>query len=298
MTRIRSLAAYGCTLLMLAACDDEAADAYGNFEAIEVVVSAEQAGKLIRFDPAEGARLAAGQVVGQIDDADLQLQRNELLAQQHASRARTGAAGAQVDVLYAQLVTARDEYARTRRLYEAEAATAQQMNHAAGEVRVLEERIDAARAQTTAVQQETGGVQARVAQLDEQIRRSRIENPISGTVLTTFVERGELVQPGTPLYEIASLDTLTLRAYVSGAQLSLLRIGAVVDVRIDAGADELMSVAGRVTWIASEAEFTPTPIQTREERTEQVYAVRIVVPNASGAIKIGMPAEVYFTAQR
>lgn len=281
---------------LLAACADEEADAYGNFEAREVTVSAEVGGRLLRFDLVEGEPLLAGSVVGQIDTSALALQKHELLAQQQASRRRTTEAQQQIAVLQAQLVTAREEYARTLRLFEAEAATSRQLNLGAGEVRVLEERIRAARAQTAAVGEDVAAVAARVARIDDQIQKSRISNPLTGTVLTAYVEAGEFVQPGAPLYRIANLDTLILRAYVSGAQLPLVTLGQWVEVRYDAGADTLGTAAGRVVWIASQAEFTPTPIQTRDERTEQVYAVKIHVENPAGVIKIGMPGEVAFVA--
>ena len=283
--------------LALIGCGDEDPDAYGNFEAEEVTVSAEIGGRLLRFEPAEGQPLVAGAVVGQIDSATLALQRRELMAQQRAAHTRAIQAEAQVGVLRAQLSTAREEYGRTRRLYEAEAATAQQLNQMQGEVRVLEEQIEAALAQAAAAHEEVGGVQARIAQVGEQIENSRIVNPLTGTVLTTYVEAGEFAQPGMPLYRIADLGTLTLRAYVSGAQLARVRLGQRVQVRFDAGDGELEAVPGRLTWIASEAEFTPTPIQTRDERTDLVYAVTVSVPNPSGAMKIGMPGEVYFTEE-
>ncbi len=283
--------------MVLTACGDDEPDAWGNFEANEVVVSAQVGGQLLSLAADDGQRLAGGAVVGQIDTAALSLQRAELLARQGAARTRTTEAEAQIDVFEAQLATAREEHARTLRLYRAEAATAQQLNQAEGEVRVLRERIEAARAQTGVVQQEAGGADARIGQIDEQISRSRITNPLAGTVLTTYAEPGEFVQAGQPLYKIADLGTLTLRAYVSGAQLPRVRIGGRVQVRIDSGeGDELATVPGEVAWVASEAEFTPTPIQTREERTDQVYAVKVRVPNPNGVIKIGMPGELVLSA--
>lgn len=294
LSKAAALTALVVVSALVGGCGEEEPDAYGNFEAREVVVSAEIGGRLLRFEPDEGDRLPGGSVVGQMDTATLALQRDELLAKRSASRTRTTEAGAQIGVLRAQLGTARAEYERTLRLYRVEAATARQLNQAEGEVRVLEERIQAARAQAETVREEAGGADARLAQIAEQIRKSRIVNPITGTVLTTYVEAGEFVRPGAPLYEVADLDVLTLRAYVSGAQLAAVRLGAPLEVRVDAGEGELLRVPGRVTWIASEAEFTPTPIQTREERTDQVYAVKIRVANPDGAIKIGMPGEVLF----
>jgi HlyD family secretion protein len=279
-------------LVLLAACGGDEPDAYGNFEAEEVVVAAEGAGDLVRFDPDEGDRLAAGETVGQIDTTALALRRAELGSQQGSTEIRVREAEQQIDVLRAQLATARDEHQRTLRLYRAEAATAQQLNRAEGEVRVLTERIEAATAQTSMARQETGTAGTRVQQLEEEILKRRIVNPSAGTVLVTYVEPGEFVQPGQPLYRIADLGTLILRAYVSGADLGRLRLGAAAQVRVDAGADALRTLPGTITWIASEAEFTPTPIQTREERTDQVYAVRVRVPNPDGSLKIGMPGEL------
>jgi HlyD family secretion protein len=292
----RLVLALSAALATLAACGGEEPDAYGNFEATEIVVSAEVGGRLLRFEPEEGARLAADSVVAMIDTTALALRRAELAAQLGASRGRTTEAGAQIGVLRAQLATARSDYERVRRLFADEAATAQQLDRARGEVRVLEERIAAARAQSAVVREESGGVEARIDQLDDQIRRSRVRNPVAGTVLATYVEPGELVQPGAPLYKVASLDTLELRAYVDGSQLARLRLGGAATVRVDAGEDSLLSLPGRIAWIASEVEFTPTPIQTRDERVDQVYAVKVRVANRDGVLKIGMPGELLLAA--
>lgn len=277
----------------VAGCRKDEPDAYGNFEATEVVVSAEGSGRLLRFEPREGEPIAAGAVAALIDTTALALQTQELASQEAATRTRTREAEAQIGVLAAQLATAREEHARTLRLYRAEAATAQQLNVAEGEVRVLEERIQAARATTEAVREEVGGVRARTAQIQERIRRSQVLNPAAGTVLATYAEAGEFVQPGQPLYKVADLRELKLRAYVSGAQLAAVRVGQRVTVQVDGAEEgERLSFSGTVTWISSEAEFTPTPIQTREERTEQVYAVDVRVANPNGVLKIGMPGEV------
>ncbi len=277
---------------LLAGCAKEKPDAYGNFEATEVVVSAEVGGQLTRFEPEEGERLASGALTALVDTGTQALARRELVSQRAASATRVAEAEAQVRVLRAQLGTAREEHARTLRLFRAEAATAQELNRLEGEVRTLEERIAAAQAAAGAVGQDVGSVDVRVAQAEDRIRRSRVVNPITGTVLTTYAEAGEYVQPGQPLYKIASLDTLTLRAYVSGAQLPAVRIGGEVRVRVDRDGKALDELPGRVSWIAAQAEFTPTPIQTRDERAEQVYAIRVRVPNPAGRLKIGMPGEV------
>ncbi len=292
----RRLLAAALCLPILAGCRREEPDAYGNFEATEVVVSSEVSGQLLRFAPQEGQRLSAGAVVGQVDTVVLLLQLQELSSQQGAAVTRTTEAEAQVGVLQAQLATALEEYGRTLRLFRAEAATARQLDTAERDVRVLREQIAGARAQTEATREEAQGARSRIEQVEEQVRRSRVVNPAAGTVLTTYVEAGEFVQTAQPLYRIANLDTLTLRAYVSEPQLAGLRIGGEARVSIDTGEKERATLPGRVSWISSQAEFTPTPIQTRDERATQVYAVKILVPNPNGALKIGMPGEVTFVA--
>ncbi|HET7273593.1 MAG TPA: HlyD family efflux transporter periplasmic adaptor subunit [Longimicrobiaceae bacterium] len=280
--------------LTLAGCGEEEPDAYGNFEAIEVVVSAELSGQLVKFSPEKGQHIVAGTLVGQIDTTSLALQRRELLSTREAAQLSTTAASAQTDVLRAQLATAEEEYQRTLRLFRAEAATSRALNLAEGEVRVLRERIEATRAESAAADEQATSVAARVEQINDRIRQARIVNPITGTVLATYAEAGEFVQPGQPLYEIADLSPLILRAYVSGSQLSQIRIGQEVRVQIDGPEGELLALPGRISWISSEVEFTPTPIQTRDERTDQVYAIEIRVPNPNGIAKIGMPGEVVF----
>lgn len=289
-TIVRSLSIV--SLLFLAACTKETADAYGNFEATEVTVASEIPGRLLRLDAEEGSRLTAGADVGVVDSTTLVLQRAELLARRESARARIREVDASAAVFETQRGIAERELERTRRLLAAQAATAQQGDRAERDVRVLREQLHGAQAARVTVLREVASVDAQVATLEDRIRRSRIVAPVAGTVLTRYVEPGELVQAGTPLFKMASLDTLILRAYVSGAQLSQVALGQVHVVRVDAGGDSLRTLEGRVTWIAPAAEFTPTPIQTREERVMQVYAVKLAVPNADGRLRLGMPAEV------
>lgn len=274
---------------------DDAPDAYGNFEATEITVSAESSGRIVDFRARTGMRIAAGEQVGQIDTTTTSLQRLEMLSRRSAARARVDEADAQINVLLVQLETAKEEYDRFRRLLEDEAATPRQANLQLGEVRALQQRIEAARTGSAAVSEETSAISDQLSQIEQRILDSRIENPSDGTVLATYARSGEFVQPGQPLYAIAALDTLTLRAYVTGVQLSSVRIGEPVTVWFDVDDDALGSRTGIVKSVADEAEFTPTPIQTRDERAEFVYAVEIDVANPDGALKIGMPAEVTFS---
>jgi len=302
-------------VLPLAGCTDgDGADAHGNFEAEAVTVSSEVGGQLLRFTVEEGDRLPAGTPgtvesrdslsrskeaprraeVGLVDTTNLALQRRELKSRRKSVRSKITSVSAEVDVLTEQLQAARRELERMRTLHKGDAAPERKVDQAEDEVRVLEQRIEATRTQKASLTDEIQAINEQIAQVNERIQKSRIVNPIEGTVLETYVAEGEVVRTGEPLYKIASLDTLTLRAYVSGGQLSSVKIGQQAQVLIDDGPDGQRSLPGRVTWIADEAEFTPTPIQTKEERVDFVYAVTLRVPNPDGAIKIGMPGDVMF----
>jgi len=285
-----------------------APDAYGNFEATEVTVSAEAQGRLVQFRVSEGDRLAEGAVVGLVDTTQLGLQRRALLAQRQslvaqrrATLAQEPEVAAQTGALRAQLATAEAELARTERLFADQAATARELNQREGEVATLRRQIDGtvARVRTvregaSSVDAQTGQLDAQIAEVEERMRDARVVNPRAGTVLTVLAERGETVQPGAPLYTVADLDTLRLRAYATGAQLPGLRLGQSVAVLVDAEGGGLRSLDGTVTWIADAAQFTPTPIQTRDERAELVYAFDVRVPNPDGLLKVWMPGEVRF----
>ncbi|MDQ2665519.1 MAG: HlyD family efflux transporter periplasmic adaptor subunit [Gemmatimonadota bacterium] len=270
----------------------KAPDAYGNFEAVEVLVSSQATGQLQWFTPAEGTTLAAGAVVGLVDTTQLALERTQSLAQRSATEARVVAAGGQVGVYEAQLAVARRTLDRTRRLFDQKAATAQQLDQAERDYRTLVAQIQAAQAQRQSVVKEVSSTAAHVDQIRDRIAKSQVINPQAGTVLATYARAGEVVQPGQPLYRIANLDTLVLRAYIAESQLAALKLGQRVQVHVDQGDGARLDAVGVVSWVASKAEFTPTPVQTRDERVDLVYAVKISVANPRGALKIGMPADV------
>jgi HlyD family secretion protein len=292
--RRRAALVWAATLSLVTACGrDDTPDAYGNFEATEVVVSAETAGRLLWFAAPEGQRLEADAVVGVVDTIPLALERSQLDAQRAAGGARAREVEHQISVLQTQLEIAERGYTRAQRLHQDQAATVQQLDQAEREYRVLGDQIRAARARLEAVRHDVASSVARIAQVDDRIQRSRITNPRAGTVLTRYAEPGEYVQPGQPLYQLAGVDSLDLRAYVTAPQLASIRLGQAAQVTIDTpGARR--TLAGTVSWISAQAEFTPTPVQTREERADLVYAVKIVVANAEGVLKIGMPADVRF----
>lgn len=286
-----------CALMLVAvtasACSKKAdPDAYGNFEATEVVVSSEASGQLKWFTPTEGVKLATGVIVGVVDTTQLDLERAQTVAQREATEARVAAAGGQVGVYETQLAVVRSTLDRTRRLFEQKAATAQQMDQAERDYRTLVAQVRAAQAQRQSVAKEVLSTTAHVAQIRDRISKSQIANPAAGTVLASYVKAGEVVQAGQPLYRIANLDTLVLRAYVGEKQLASLKLGQRVQVHVDQGDGTLLTAVGIVTWIASKAEFTPTPVQTRDERTDLVYAVKLNVANPNGALKLGMPADL------
>jgi HlyD family secretion protein len=295
-TAVRFLPVLG--LVLVTGCKGgEQPDAYGNFETTEVVVSAETSGQLQWFTPDDGERLDSGALVGVVDTVQLALQRDQMVAQRGASGSRAAEAGKNIAVLEAQHEIARRGYDRTQRLHQQQAATAQQLDQAERDFRVLGNQIQAAQAQQAAARHDVASSAAQIAQIEDRIRRSRISNPRAGTVLTRYVEAGEFVQQGQPLYKLAIVDSMELRAYVTEPQLAQVKIGQPAEVTVDAGPNHRTTRTGKVTWISSEAEFTPTPVQTREERADLVYAIKVVVPNHDGLFKIGMPADVRFTTQ-
>ena len=275
-----------------------APDAYGNFETTEVVVSAEAAGRLMTFHVNEGDRLAAGAAVGLVDTTALALERAQLLAQQAATASRVASVERQANALEVQRDAAKRDYERLRGLAEKQIIPARQLDQAERDWHALDEQAAAMHAQTRGASGDVAAAAARVAQLAERLAKSRIVNPLGGTVLATYAEPGEFVQPGQALYKIAALDTLILRAYVGETQLSALRLGQAVQVHVDRGNGKRLTTSGTVAWISPKAEFTPTPVQTRDERADLVYAVKIRVANGDGTLKIGMPADVTFGGAR
>ncbi len=254
-----------------------------------------------------------GASASRVDEVGRQIAMLE--AQRSAAAAQRDAARAQRRALVSQQEIAQRAYDRTRRLIADQAATAQQLDQTERDVRVLadqiaaqdeqiraqdrqiaaqEDQIRAARAQERTMRAQAAAADAQVDQVAERIRKTDVRNPIAGTVLTTYAKAGEMVVVGQPLYRIANLKTVDVRAYISEPQLATVRLGAKATVSFDT-ASARQSVGGDVTWVSPRAEFTPTPIQTREERADLVYAVKIRVPNDQGRLKIGMPVDVQFT---
>jgi membrane fusion protein YbhG len=289
-----SCAMFALTILAAGCHRGDQPDAYGNFETTEIVVSAETNGQLLWFTADEGKRISAGALIGVVDTTQLALQQRQLMAQRAATRSHVTEVGQQLDALRVQHEIAQRNYDRVKRLFADQAATAQQLDQAEQQYKVLEEQIQGAQAQQRSVGEEVASTDAQLAQIRQRVDKSRITSPVGGTVLASYAKRGELVQPGQPLFKIANLDSMILRAYITETQLARVKIGGPAEVSIDAGGSARRTLSGTVTWVSSEAEFTPTPIQTRDERKDLVYAVKIEVPNPAGAVKIGMPADVRF----
>lgn len=271
--------------------NDEKADGYGNFEATEITISAENNGKLIKFNVSEGQELKKDAFVGYIDTIPLSLNLEQLLVSKQVVASKSKGVLSQITVLNSKLKTANINRVRAQNLIKDNAGTQKQLDDVNGEIDVLKQQIRSIEIQNAPVVNELKSIDVQILQIEDKIEKSKISNPVNGTVLVKYAEPTEITAFGKPLYKIADLSTMQLRVYVSEPQLPNIKIGQEVTVKIDAGED-MKSYAGTISWIASEAEFTPKIIQTKEERVALVYAVKIDVVN-DGSLKIGMPAEMW-----
>ena len=271
--------------------DNEKADAYGNFEATEVTISAEANGKLLSFTIEEGSQLDANAPIGIIDTTQLYLTKLQLLASKKTIASKSENVLSQNNILQEQLKTTLIEQKRIRNMFAENAATQRQVDEINGKVNVLKQQINSVGTQNAPISNEAKSIDAQVAKINDQIQKSYIINPIKGTVLAKYAEPNEITAFGKPLYKIADISEMTLRVYVSETQLPQVKMGQKVNVKIDNG-NEMKSYDGTVSWISSSAEFTPKVIQTKEERVNLVYAVKVKVKN-DGSLKIGMPAEMW-----
>ena len=297
--------------ISFSACNNKGikTDASGTFEADEVVVSSELAGKIIAFNVQEGEHLPKDSSVGLVDAEGISLQKEQVEASIKSLNEKTLDASPQVRLLEDQLAVQQSkldnllhEKQRIENLLKADAATKKQLDDITSQVDIARKEMSVT-AQQIAVQRnnissqnrgilsEGAPLQKRVAQLDDQLQRARIINPVEGTVLTKYAEMGEITSAGKALYKIADLSTLNLRAYITGTQLTQVKLNQPVKVLIDEGADKYKEYAGTIIWISDKAEFTPKTIQTKEERANLVYAIKVKVKN-DGYLKIGMYGEV------
>lgn len=297
----------------LAACSgrETAADASGNFEADEVIVSAQQNGQLLSFTVQEGDSLREGAVVGQIDVNGLALQKEQAEATISALREKTTDPQPQLALVRKQLAVQESqlkqllhEQQRTENLVKADAATPKQLDDINAQVDQLQKQLIVTRQQLTvnetnvanqnrSILSEKGPLQKSLDRYDDEIRKGVIVNPVKGTVLARYALQGEMAVVGKALYKIADTDTLLLKAYITGSQLPEIKLGQSVKVLIDAGEEHYKTYPGVISYVSSKSEFTPKTIQTKEERANLVYAIKIRVPN-DGYLKIGMFAITQF----
>jgi HlyD family secretion protein len=298
-------------LLAILACNKNQKDfdASGNFEADEVIVSAQQNGQLLSFNLEEGDSLARGAMVGQIDITVPKLQMEQAQATINSLRSKTSSSEEQNGLVKRQLVVQEveldhqlKERARTANLVKSDAATQKQLDDIDALVLQLQKQILVTKQQlkvnATNTQIQNNGIlsdkaplEKTIAQYQDQINKGQIINPINGTVLSKYSLAGEMAIVGKPLYKIANTDTLTLKAYLSGELLPEIKNGQQVEVRIDSGINKYKSYQGAISWISSKSEFTPKTIQTKDERESLVYAIKVRVKN-DGFLKIGMYGEV------
>lgn len=295
MNKLYQLSISTLTLVSLAftSCNRNGnkADAYGTFETDEITISAEASGKLLSFSIDEGMQVAKGQEVGVIDSIQLYLKLKQLNNQIDAINAKIPSINAQSDVQTEQLNVLSIEYDRIKKMFADGASTQKQIDDIEGRINLAKRQKDAVDVQKTSIFAEIPVLNAQVEQVKDQLRRCKVVNPADGKVLVTYVNQFESVVQGKALYKLANMDYMYLRAYVSGSQLHSFQLGSKVNVYIDKEDGKLIESEGIITWVSSEAEFTPKIIQTREERVKLVYPIKVKVKN-DGSYKIGMPAEV------
>lgn len=278
--------------LTLFSCNknDNEADAYGNFEATEVTISAESNGKIEFLNLDEGMQLEKDAVVGQIDTVQLYLNKQQLIASKSTIYSKSANVLSQRNVLNEQLKTTLIEQKRIKNMFDENAATKRQVDEITGKVKVLQQQINSVETQNAPIVNEVKSIEVQIEKINDQLKKSKIINPVKGTVLAQYAEPNEITAFGKPIYKIADLSEMTLRVYFSETQLSSIKVGQEVNVLIDVN-EGTKPYKGKISWISSSAEFTPKIIQTKEERVNLVYAVKVIVKN-DGSLKIGMPAEV------
>lgn len=270
-------------------------DAAGTFETTEVIVSAEGTGKILSFNVEEGQILTTNETVGTIDSVQLYLRKQQLLVSGKAMQSRRPNVQKQIATIEQQISTAKSERKRVENLLKANAANQKQLDDVNAQISVLEKQLEAQKTflvtSNQGITDESTGVTLQVAQIEDQLHKCKIISPINGTVLVKYAEMGEVAAPGKALFKIADTENMILRAYLTGDQLTQLKIGQSVKVFADSGKDKSREFSGKLAWISSKSEFTPKTIQTRDERANLVYAVKINVKN-DGFLKIGMYGNV------
>lgn len=271
----------------------EQADAYGNFEAREVIVSAQGNGQIQWLTIEEGYPLKAGALVGVIDTSTLHFGKQQLVAQYAATQAQFPILKAQAAVQEQQIANLNKDLKRINNMMKDGAATQKQLDDVQGGIDMANKQISAIESQKASLQSQLNALRAQIAQTDNEISKCLITNPQEGTVLVKYAEAGEMMTVGRPIFKVGDVQQMKLKAYISETQLSGIKTGQKATVFFDMEDGAMQSIEGEVIWVSDKAEFTPKIIQTRKERVNLVYAVKILVKN-DGSIKIGMPGEVKF----
>ncbi|MBN1182613.1 MAG: HlyD family efflux transporter periplasmic adaptor subunit [Bacteroidales bacterium] len=269
------------------------ADAYGNFEAIETIVSSQVQGEILHLTLEKGMQLTSNQIVGVVDTVTYYLKYKQLLAQRKALESKSGNILSEINVQEEMKSNLKIEQNRLQKLLQDGAATQKQMDDIDGQLRIIDSKIQSVKTQNNTLFNEVDALDSQIELAKDQLSRCTIKNPLEGIVLEKYIEAHELAVPGKALYKIANLDELDLRVYISGSQLDNIAIGDSVIVMYDKDEKSNHNTSGIIRWISDHAEFTPKIIQTKEERVNMVYAVLVRVKN-DGALKIGMPGEVKF----
>lgn len=266
-------------------------DASGTFEAVEVIVSPEMPGRIISLDAGEGDAVKAGQIVANVDAVQLELRRAQLRAAIRGAESRRPDVDIQTAAVRQQLETARTEKKRIENLLKSDAASVKQFDDMDALIASLEKQLAAQRSSlegnSKGITEESSALEIQIAQLDDQIAKCAVRSPIDGTVLVKYAEKGEFSAAGKPLFSVADMDRMFLRAYITSDQLAGVRNGQDVTVYVESGDKEYRRYPGRIVWISGKAEFTPKTVQTRDERANLVYAVKAAV-DSDGFLKIGM----------
>jgi HlyD family secretion protein len=280
-------------VLMLTSCDtaQKKSDAYGNFELDKTMISAEAMGQILWLNIDEGMHLKADQIVGQIDTVNLFLQKQQLAANQQLILSNLPDIDAQMKVQEQQKENILVQQRRIKKLFAKKAATQKQLDDVDGSLDLIEAQISATQVKKNNIYEQAKALDAQIAIINHQIEKCTIICPVEGEVLNQYARTGEMAAPAKPMFSIAALEDIRLKVYVSGAQLPHIKLHQEVKVLIDESKDENRSMTGEIVWISSEAEFTPKTVQTKEERVNLVYAVKIKVPN-NGELKAGMPGEI------
>jgi HlyD family secretion protein len=282
-------------VILLASCKNKTgeADAYGNFEATEVIISSETSGRILQFDKDEGAQIDKGEIIALVDTTLPHLQKAEIDAGMNSVRTRISSISSQNDILNQQIENINVNIARIEKMLKDDAATQKQYDDLTGQVAVLKKQISANNTQKISTASELAVYESKKATLNEQVVRSCVKSPLKGSIIEKYAEAGEVTAPGKPLAKIADLSVIKLKVYISGAVLGKIKTGQQCTVRIDDGVKGYRSFSGVISYVSDKAEFTPKIIQTKEERVTFVYAVNINVIN-DGTLKSGMPGEAIF----